>query len=175
MALPICHSTAPLKFNYKFKSRPCVKFPISVSFPIPKFSISSSSVILCRAANSQTGPVQKKRSSSTGNTKKKKKKNNKTNAGAESDDDSNQLNFTDFEILHDFGADDVEDGPSDLDYRPSTPMPLPEPPAGFVVGDDGKVILTSTDRLATVVSLFFSPSFSIIIISTIIGYGCSQM
>lgn len=30
-------------------------------------------------------------------------------------------------------------------------MPLPEPPAGFALGDNGKVLLTSTNRLVTVV------------------------
>ncbi|KAL1364657.1 hypothetical protein HN51_012802 [Arachis hypogaea] len=156
MALRIGSSTAPLNFSFNFKWRPR---PNSVvSFPIHESNRVRAAVILCRAANSHSGPVQKKRNSSAANTKKKKKNKNKTNSAPESDD-SNPLSFTKFDIPHDFDDDGLEFGASDsdfdldLDYRPSSssPMPLPEPPAGFLVGDDGKVLLTSTNRLATIV------------------------
>ncbi|KAL1326779.1 hypothetical protein AAHE18_13G252700 [Arachis hypogaea] len=156
MALRIGSSTAPLNFSFNFKWRPR---PNSVvSFPIHESNRVRAAVILCRAANSHSGPVQK-RNSSAANTKKKKKNKNKTNSAPESDD-SNPLSFTKFDIPHDFDDDGLEYGASDsdfdldLDYRPSSsssPMPLPEPPAGFLVGDDGKVLLTSTNRLATIV------------------------
>ncbi|MED6135116.1 hypothetical protein PIB30_043237, partial [Stylosanthes scabra] len=154
MALRIGSSTAPLNISFNFKWRP----NSVLSFPIPESHRFSAAVILCRAANSHSGPVHKKRNSSAPNTNKNKKKNKTKNNPAPQPDDSNPLNFSDFDIPHDFDDHDLEFGASDtdfdLDYRPSSsssPMPLPEPPAGFLLGDDGKVLLTSTNRLVTIV------------------------
>ncbi|XP_061346855.1 uncharacterized protein LOC133292463 [Gastrolobium bilobum] len=147
MALPVSYSLAPLTF----KSCTFFKFPtvpISASFSIPNFNSSFSFSILCRATNSQTDPINKKKRSSSSSKKKKKK----SSVGA---DDSNPLNFNDFEILHDFSSGvDAENASTSSDsslYYPPDPMPLPEPPAGFVLGDNGKVLLASTNRLATIV------------------------
>ncbi|MED6156421.1 hypothetical protein PIB30_014170, partial [Stylosanthes scabra] len=152
MALRIGSSIAPLNFTFSFKCRS----NSLLSFPIPESHRISAAVILCRAANSHSGPVHKKRNSSAPNTNNKKKKNKTKNKSPPQSDDSNPLNFSDFDIPHDFDDHDLEFGASDsdfdLDYRPSSsPMPLPEPPAGFLLGDDGKVLLTSTNRLVTIV------------------------
>ncbi|XP_027342154.1 uncharacterized protein LOC113854973 isoform X1 [Abrus precatorius] len=135
MAVSWCHSST---FNLKSLST-ILKFnfpsSFSVSFPIPN-SNSSFTTLSCRATNSQTGPVKPKK-------KKKKKK------SAVVDDDSLSMNPNDFEILNDFTLrNDVDSSNSSIPY-PS--MPLPEPPAGFVLDDNGKVLHASTDRLVTVV------------------------
>lgn len=141
-------------YNITLKSP---SFPTSASFPIRNFT--SASRIFCRAAKSQTGSVnnEKKPSSSSSSSKKKKKK--KSAVGA---DDSEPLNPNDFELLPDFsvGADVQNDAANfgSSFYHPH--VPLPQPPTGFVLHDNGKVTLTSTNRLATVVSFFFLLPFS---------------
>ncbi|KAJ7945127.1 BTB/POZ domain-containing protein TNFAIP1 isoform 2 [Quillaja saponaria] len=123
-------------FSFHFKQ----PFP---SFPIPNSSFRRLRIPLCHAAKPQTGPV-KKRSESPANKKKKK---SKSKGGG---DNSDGLNMRDVEIVDELGID--EDGPSasssSLGYHP---MPLPKPPAGFVVDDQGKVVMASTKRLAIIV------------------------
>lgn len=51
------------------------------------------------------------------------------------------------------------------------PTPLPNPPAGFVVDDHGKVLMASSKRIASIVSSFFalfsiSPSSLLIFINS---------
>lgn len=112
---------------------------------------------MCRAAKSQTEPV-KKRSSSAGNKRKKKK----GKAGAD-DDDSRALELSDVEIVDDFSVVEdgvVEDGPSISSSSSNAsfayhPISMPKPPAGFVVDDQGKVLMASYKRLATLVSVLF--------------------
>ncbi|TKY60456.1 hypothetical protein E2542_SST17555 [Spatholobus suberectus] len=130
----LSHSSAPPTVN--FNSSTLLKFPISASFPIPN----STSRIFCRAANSRTDPVKSK----SKNKKKKRKK---------SADDSlpNNINPNDFEVLNDFplqNAPHTDASDSSIHY-PSTP--LPEPPAGFVLDDNGNVLHASPNRLVTVV------------------------
>ncbi|KAJ7957060.1 BTB/POZ domain-containing protein TNFAIP1 isoform 2 [Quillaja saponaria] len=122
-----------LPFHFK---QPCP------SFPIPNSSSSRLRVALCYAAKPQTGPVKKRSSWQS-----KKKKNSKSKRVG---DDSDGLNLKDVEIVESLGID--EDGPSasnsSLGYHPT---PLPKPPSGFVVDDQGKVVMASTKRLATIV------------------------
>ena len=132
----VSHSSAPPTFNLN-KSPKFPPSPISATFPIPN-SATSTSRIFCRATNSRTDPVKNK------NNKKKKRK--KT-----SDESLPQMNPNDdFQVLNDFP---LQNGPDTSDapiHYPS--MPLPEPPAGFVLDDNGNVLHASPNRLITVVS-----------------------
>ncbi|KAK7358787.1 hypothetical protein VNO77_00726 [Canavalia gladiata] len=137
MAVGLCYSTLNfnsystlLKFNFHSP-------PISLSFPIPNST--SPSTIFCRSTNSQIGPVKSK----TKNKKKNKKK--KKNDDDDDDDDSHLINPTDFDILHDFP---LQNADSSIVY-PS--VPLPEPPAGFVLDNNGNVLEASKNRLVTIV------------------------
>ncbi|KAK7318413.1 hypothetical protein RJT34_03113 [Clitoria ternatea] len=126
VGLGLCHCSHP-NISFNFNSHTFLKFP-SLSFS-PSFPIPNSSRIFCRAANSP-------------NTKKKKKKKNKNNNSAVGNDD--------FEILHNIPLRENAPHTSDSPSRyPS--VPLPEPPAGFVLDDDGKVLHVSPNRLATLV------------------------
>ncbi|KAG5155460.1 hypothetical protein AAZX31_05G181500 [Glycine max] len=131
----VSHSSAPPTFNLN-KSPKFPPSPISATFPIPN-SATSTSRIFCRATNSRTDPVKNK------NNKKKKRK--KT-----SDESLPQMNPNDdFQVLNDFP---LQNGPDTSDapiHYPS--MPLPEPPAGFVLDDNGNVLHASPNRLITVV------------------------
>ncbi|KAH1251259.1 hypothetical protein GmHk_05G014202 [Glycine max] len=131
----VSHSSAPPTFNLN-KSPKFPPSPISATFPIPN-SATSTSRIFCRATNSRTDPVKNK------NNKKKKRK--KT-----SDESLPQMNPNDdFQVLNDFP---LQNGPDTSDapiHYPS--MPLPEPPAGFVLDDNGNVLHVSPNRLITVV------------------------
>jgi hypothetical protein len=135
-----------------FKSRVSLKSPlfqISISFQNPN-SYSTTTISCTATAESQTGPINRNKtttSSSSTSKKKKKKKNSET------------LNLdNDFEVLGEFSVnDDVRNAVigSNLSlYNFSDDMPLPDPPTGFSVDENGVVLLTSTNRLATIVSLF---------------------
>ncbi|KAI3707514.1 hypothetical protein L6452_26114 [Arctium lappa] len=92
----------------------------------------------CYAAKQQqSGPV-KKRQSSTSN-KKAVKKNSK-NGGSGSG------------FKKGFGVNEEEDeevtSSSKMRYQP---LPLPKPPAGFIVDDQGRVVAVSDRRIATIV------------------------
>lgn len=97
---------------------------------------------LCRASNSQPGPLPKQSASTSSKKRKKKGKG-----------DTKVFNPTDVEVVDDFSVDEA--GPSSstsnssyLSYHPST---LPKPPAGFVLDDHGKVLMASNKRIATMV------------------------
>ncbi|KAK4264691.1 hypothetical protein QN277_025832 [Acacia crassicarpa] len=135
--------------------QPLLFSPASISFPTPNFNSNRVRVVICCAAKSQTEPV-KKRSSSTGSTKKKKKK------GKDGADDTRASDSSDFEIVDDFSI--VEHGPSSSTSTSSSssssntnasltyhPTPLPKPPAGFIVDDQGKVLKASNKRLANLI------------------------
>lgn len=118
------------------------------------FSPSTLPPCLCRASNSQPGPLPKQSSSTA--SKKRKKKGGKG--------DSKGFNPSDIEIVDDFSVDVA--GPSSstsdsgyLSYHPTT---LPNPPAGFVLDDHGKVLMASNKRIATMVRFLFPvPSWRI--------------
>jgi hypothetical protein len=141
------------------KQNSFVSFPISIQNP------NSIRLPICHAtAKSQTGPVKKRSSSSTAspNTNKKKKRRSKGGSG-------DNLNLRDVEIVKDDGGladvqvdDDDDDDSDDGFYSDSVSrkvsthptMPLPKPPAGFVVDDSGRVLLASTKRIVTMVISF---------------------
>ncbi|KAJ6917706.1 hypothetical protein NC652_019897 [Populus alba x Populus x berolinensis] len=138
------------------KQNTFVSFPISIQNP------NSIRLPICHAtAKSQTGPVKKRSSSSSTtspNTNKKKKRRSKGGSG-------DNLNLRDVEIVKDDGGladvqvDDDDDDIDDSFYSDSVSrkvsthpnMPLPKPPAGFVVDDSGRVLLASTKRIVTMV------------------------
>ena len=75
------------------------------------------------------------------------------------------MNLRDVEIVKDDGGladvqvdDDSDDGfySDSVSRKVSThpTMPLPKPPAGFVVDDSGRVLLASTKRIVTMVISF---------------------
>ncbi|KAH9602019.1 hypothetical protein KSS87_003554 [Heliosperma pusillum] len=107
--------------------------------------------IICAAAKQQSG------SSVKPNNKKRKKKtapNNNKGFGSQS-----------LDLLEDkqFGIDDDDDNDDDTDIvvvgndgkgkrgDVYVPLPLPKPPAGFVVDDQGRVLMVAPRRLATIV------------------------
>ncbi|KAI5671966.1 hypothetical protein M9H77_12330 [Catharanthus roseus] len=102
------------------------------SFPLPDIgpSPSSRSVSCSAAAKPQSGPVKKR---PTSNSKKKKKPDKRTSPN------------TDVEIVE-----DVEMS-SQSQLNGYQPLPLPKPPAGFVLDEQGRVLMASNKRIATIV------------------------
>lgn len=51
---------------------------------------------------------------------------------------------------------EIEDGFSGTESKsvPYQPLPLPKPPAGFILDDQGRVVMVSPKRIATIVSPF---------------------
>lgn len=134
--------------------QPFPPFPILVSLSISARSPSSircPKVVCVAASKSQTGPVRK-RSSSPASKKKKKKK-----TEPDADDYSEDLSLSDVEIVQGSGSGTDGSSASDSDSRSLAyhPTPLPKPPAGFVVDDQGRVLMASTKRIATIVSVSY--------------------
>ncbi|XP_052196740.1 uncharacterized protein LOC127804058 isoform X1 [Diospyros lotus] len=133
ISIPTASSRSLLRLPY-LNPQFCVNcFPSSSSTP-SSISNGNNNILRlapCRAAKqqqSQRGPVKK------GNNKKKKK----VGGG----DDS--YNTDDVEIEDDgFGADATQPK-----YQP---LPLPNPPAGFVLDKQGRVLMVSNKRVATIV------------------------
>ncbi|XP_045823426.1 uncharacterized protein LOC123916106 [Trifolium pratense] len=146
MALHCSSSAAAVAI---FKSRVSLKsplFPISISFQNPNSYYSTTTISCTATAKSPTGPINRNKTTTSSSTskKKKKKKNSET------------LNLdNDFEVLGEFSVnDDVRNAVIDSNlslYNFSDDMPLPDPPTGFSVDENGVVLLTSTNRLATIV------------------------
>lgn len=161
------HNLPFLSFHHKL---PFPSFPISLSLPSTPNGLQTPP-LLCASTHSHTGPV-KKRSS----TKKRKKKANADVdvSSADAEADSERLSFGDVEIVGTSGVSSGAHG-SSSGYHPT---PLPKPPAGFVLDDQGKVLMASNKRIATLVSLFFSLNFSSfsfvvsILICGLLGFSC---
>ncbi|KAK4780302.1 hypothetical protein SAY87_016408 [Trapa incisa] len=99
--------------------------------------------VQCQAAKSQKGPVKRRQSPSSSvspGTRKWKKKGKSPSVGEDVD-------IVDDFVLSD-GDDKGEMATSSDGYQPS---PLPSPPAGFVVDDQGRVVMVSNRRLATII------------------------
>jgi hypothetical protein len=113
------------------------------------FSIRSSRLqpIICSSSNvqpkkhSSSSSTKNKNKNLTNNDKKKKKKNNNYKSNVEISD-SNSTST------------------SKSSLPPHVPTPLPKPPAGFIVDDTGKLLSSSNDQLATLVS--FISCYSVI-------------
>nr|GMC93137.1 uncharacterized protein LOC109146573 isoform X1 [Ipomoea batatas]GMC98747.1 uncharacterized protein LOC109146573 isoform X1 [Ipomoea batatas]GMD20424.1 uncharacterized protein LOC109146573 isoform X1 [Ipomoea batatas]GME20503.1 uncharacterized protein LOC109146573 isoform X1 [Ipomoea batatas] len=116
--------------SYSARFKP--SFPISV----PVFSSSNHRALrLCcyAAAKQQTGPVKKRTNSKT---KKNKRSSSSTSLEAEVIDEDVELEF------YERGAASSER------YHP---LPLPKPPAGFVLDEQGRVLMVSNKRIVTIV------------------------
>ncbi|CAH9070307.1 unnamed protein product [Cuscuta europaea] len=124
-------TTNPLQSTtYKSQLKP--RFPISITF------ISSSHHRALRmdfnaAAKQQTGPVKKRT-----NLKTKKKRSPSSSSIVDADEI-----YEDFELEPNNGAPPPSEG-----YHP---LPLPKPPAGFVLDEEGRVLMVSEKRLVTIV------------------------
>ncbi|KAK9293044.1 hypothetical protein L1049_021028 [Liquidambar formosana] len=111
----------------------------------PSISISKPTnlrLALCRAAKQQSGPVKKRSASSSSssssvNKKKKKKKSSSVSVDVEIEDG--------FDVEDESSSGSVEHSQS---YQP---LPLPKPPAGFVLDNQGRVLMASSKRIATIV------------------------
>ncbi|KAM7258589.1 hypothetical protein ACFE04_014330 [Oxalis oulophora] len=163
-----------LSFTHQnHKNTTFTSFPISISFTSFQNPTKTHLPTLCfAAANSQTGPVGTRSSSSSNNTKKRKKKKKKEEKPIIEDNDNNDdddddgLGLSDFEILRD-GSEQIvhqqvnnnninnrskKGSSSDMNSNSRyIPTPLPKAPAGFVVDDQGKVLMASNKRIVTVV------------------------
>ncbi|KAG2711488.1 hypothetical protein I3760_04G078900 [Carya illinoinensis] len=119
----------------------------SVSLPRPNpCPTATLRFTLCRAAKPQTGPPKKPPAS------KRKKKSKGGGGGSEAS------NLRDVEVVRDLDVvgndNDVEEyAGSNARSLPHQPMPLPKPPAGFVVDNHGRVVMASAaaKRIATIV------------------------
>ncbi|KAM3234642.1 hypothetical protein P3S67_027814 [Capsicum chacoense] len=124
--------SSPSTFS-SFNSQITPLLPINYTkTPHTKLSFSFSSLsVSCFAAKQQeqqqTGPVKKKqqRTTSSSSTKKKKKPVQ-----------------VDVEVEGDKGVES---------FQRYTPLPLPKPPAGFVLDEQGSVLMASSKRIATIV------------------------
>ncbi|KAG7982825.1 hypothetical protein I3843_04G072700 [Carya illinoinensis] len=120
----------------------------SISLPMPNpCPTATLRFTLCRAAKPQTAPPKKPPAS------KRKKKSKGGGSGSEA------LNLRDVEVVRDLDVvgndNDVEEYVgSDARSLPHQPMPLPKPPAGFVVDNHGRVVRASAaaKRIATIVN-----------------------
>ncbi|XP_048232567.1 uncharacterized protein LOC107261546 [Ricinus communis] len=147
--------------NYHLQKHSFLVLPTSISIPNPT-TITTLPLLLpiCRATRSQTGPLKKtssnsSSSSSSASSNKKKKKR------AKSGDAAGANNLRDVDIVkaeNQYVDDNNEDSYSNTNtdsnshsnsYYPT--MPLPKPPAGFVVDENGKVLMASNKRIATIV------------------------
>ncbi|CAI9108922.1 OLC1v1008629C1 [Oldenlandia corymbosa var. corymbosa] len=89
----------------------------------------SSAKFVCSSAKHQSGPV-KKRPSPTPNSKRKKKPNSKNG-----DNTRRVTSLSDVEVLEQEGGS----------------FPMPKPPAGFVIDEQGRVLLASNKRITTII------------------------
>ncbi|XP_022750888.1 uncharacterized protein LOC111299737 isoform X2 [Durio zibethinus] len=142
-------STPPSNFPCFHHKNSFPWFPVSVPCQNPTYSSTSSLLPLCFAAKSQTGgPVKKRSSSAAGNKKRRKGK------SGHGDDNLKKLSLRDVEIVEETAYDNEALAFSSTTTSRSLiyhPPSLPKPPAGFVVDDNGRVLMASNKRIATIV------------------------
>ncbi|KAF5751734.1 hypothetical protein HS088_TW02G00751 [Tripterygium wilfordii] len=115
-------------------------YPVSLAIANPN----KPALPLCLAVNERRSSSTSTSTSSSNKTKKKKRKKDKDN-------------LSDFEIVGNVALDDDDDvaSSSTSESRNSSTSyhstPLPNPPAGFVVDDQGKVVMVSNKRIVTIV------------------------
>ncbi|KAL8508626.1 hypothetical protein ACS0TY_019031 [Phlomoides rotata] len=116
---------------------PCISPHTSLSFAQFRRNSCRYGSLCCYAAAKQ------QKGGAPAPTKKKKKPSNKSNPkrGIEND----------FEIEKSGGGVEVLESPSESDESLYSALPLPKPPAGFVLDDQGKVLMASNKRIATIV------------------------
>uniref|UniRef100_A0A803L4U1 Uncharacterized protein n=1 Tax=Chenopodium quinoa TaxID=63459 RepID=A0A803L4U1_CHEQI len=141
MALSIS-STSQLSIPKTPFSQPHKTIPLSLSSicisNLKPFSSNPQKLlqpIVCAAAKQQSG-------SSVKSSKKRKKK------GPSPPPVSEELSLDDFDVL------DEEEGENGGNSKRSDvyiPLPLPKPPAGFVIDDQGRVLMVAPRRIATIV------------------------
>ncbi|EXC20580.1 hypothetical protein L484_027135 [Morus notabilis] len=98
--------------------------------------------LLCSAAKSPTGPLEKKP-----NKKRKKKPKPPLVDGVDVEIVESSAHGVDV----DFDVDGPSPSPSPSPSSGYYATPMPKPPSGFVVDDEGRVLMASTNRIATIV------------------------
>lgn len=132
-------STASNLFTIIHSSHSHPKFNrVSFSLSLPDNVPSSSRSVSCYAATKPPSRPVKKRPNS--NSTKKKKSDNRT------------IVNDDVDIVEDRGMS------SHSQFDSFQPLPLPKPPAGFILDEQGRVVMASNKRIATIVSVNFSLS-----------------
>nr|XP_043633202.1 uncharacterized protein LOC122604371 [Erigeron canadensis] len=139
------YNTPPLLNHHHPKFNPQLSFLIS-HHPNPKYYLKKRH-LLCFAAKQQNGPV-KKRQSSTNN--KKPVKNKGKNGGFSSKGFVTELENEDDGVFEETTSSSSGGGGGAGKVR-YQPLPLPKPPAGFLVDDQGRVVAVSDRRIATIV------------------------
>ncbi|CAK9139379.1 unnamed protein product [Ilex paraguariensis] len=137
MAFSISTQT-PTSSNLSITIRPMLNPHFKHSF-FPSLSNSNPNRTLqfcCYAAKQQSGPVKKRPPPSK--TKKKKGSN----------DDLKGFSLDDVEIQEDMDQSSKSISRASQSYQP---LPLPKPPAGFVVDEQGRVLMASHKRIVTIV------------------------
>lgn len=103
------------------------------------------------AAKQQSGPVKKRQTSttttSTSDAKKKRKK--------KSVDDDGGQGFKGQFRDEDDRVESSSSSVASSGVSRYTPVPLPNPPAGFVLDNHGRVLMASSKRIVTIVSISF--------------------
>ncbi|XP_030551419.2 uncharacterized protein LOC115755938 [Rhodamnia argentea] len=129
---PTLASLHNLSFSLRHR---CPKQPSLCSLAASNPRPDASTLLLCRASKSQSNPVKKRQPSSADKRKKKSK------------------GVRDVEVVDDFviGEDEGERSGSGANAAGYHPTPLPNPPAGFIVDDQGRVVMASDKRLVTIV------------------------
>jgi hypothetical protein len=141
--LNIYPSTTRLQFSFpnsKLNQPRFSSFSIRTSRFQPIFCSSSNVQPKKHSPSSSTKNKNKNLTNNNNNDKKKKKNNNKKSNVEISDSNSTST--------------------SKSSLPPHVPTPLPKPPAGFIVDDTGKLLSSSNDQLATLVS--FISCYSVI-------------
>ncbi|CAM8946712.1 unnamed protein product [Rhodiola kirilowii] len=149
----LSYSTSPSfsanSIHLSTSSRPRNSY--SNSLPYPHFLPLSSSrgmSIRC-AAKQQSGPVKKRQASTTTSTTAAAKKKRKKKSG---EDDGGQGFKGDFRDVDDEGESSSSAALGVVTRSQSyQPVPLPNPPAGFVLDNHGRVLMASSKRIATII------------------------